>query len=331
LGISQFGSSGSAPFSSLLSFGFMPDLHLPEVSQWNVTLERSLGQYDAASLSYVGSGGYGLIRREAGGEGNKPTALVVLTTNHGDSRYHALQAQYRRHTASGWNVLASYTWSHSLDNVSSDAFLVWAGEGAGPLNDHGSSDFDLRHSFRASTGYEFGASRRALLRGWAIDSVFQARTGFPITVLSSEQYRGITFMNAFRPDLVASEPVWLADGSAPGGKRLNPAAFRSNSGRQGTLGRNTLAGFGMTQIDLSLRREFRWSDRKRIHLRVDAFNLLNHANFADPVRYLNSPIFGQSAAMLNMMLGTGSPGSGLAPILQTGGPRSVQIGLRFAF
>jgi hypothetical protein len=66
-------------------------------------------------------------------------------------------------------------------------------------------------------------------------------------------------------------------------------------------------------------------------LRLEAFNAFNHPNFADPVRYLTSPIFGQSPSMLNMMLGTGSPGSGLSPILQVGGPRSLQGSIRFVF
>jgi hypothetical protein len=46
---------------------------------------------------------------------------------------------------------------------------------------------------------------------------------------------------------------------------------------------------------------------------------------------MDSPFFGQSTSLLNMELGTGSPGSGLAPALQTGGPRAVQLALRFHF
>jgi hypothetical protein len=122
------------------------------------------------------------------------------------------------------------------------------------------------------------------------------------------------------------------DPSIPGGKRLNPAAFRVTvPGRQGGLGRNALSGFGMWQLDAGLRREFRLGERRRLQLRLEAFNVLNHPNFADPVRYLNSPMFGQSTSMLNMMLGTGSPASGLAPALQTGGPRALQASVRLQF
>jgi len=80
-----------------------------------------------------------------------------------------------------------------------------------------------------------------------------------------------------------------------------------------------------------LKREFRITDRMGVQLRFDAFNALNHPDFADPVKFLDSPIFGLSPSLLNMELGTGSPGSGLAPALQTGGPRTVQLALRFHF
>jgi hypothetical protein len=139
-------------------------------------------------------------------------------------------------------------------------------------------------------------------------------------------------MNAFRPNLVPDVPIWVANPSAPGGLSLNPQAFQAApAGQQGNLGRNAVTGFGMSQIDLAVRREFRIADRGTLELRVEAFNTLNQANLADPVRYLNSPFFGQSTSMLNLMLGTGSSGSGLAPLLESGGPRSVEAVLRFRF
>jgi hypothetical protein len=150
--------------------------------------------------------------------------------------------------------------------------------------------------------------------------------------LQNEQYEGIPLSNAFRPDLVYGAPLWLDDASMPGGRRINPAAFAATKAElQGTLGRNAFAGFGMSQIDLAIRREFRWHDHYALQLRAEAFNATNHANFADPTRYLSSAVFGQSTSMLNVMLGTGSPGSGLAPILQTGGPRNLQVTVRLRF
>ena len=165
-----------------------------------------------------------------------------------------------------------------------------------------------------------------------MDGIFRARTGFPVDVLNAETALGLTFGNVFRPDLVSDQPLWLRDAAAPGGRRLNPAAFRPREGfSQGSLGRNAITGFGMSQLDLALRREFALSERAALQFRLEAFNALNQANFADPLRYLASPVFGSAPSMLNVMLGTGSPGSGLTPMFQTGGARSVQAALRLTF
>jgi len=329
LSISSYTSPRTGFVASQLSFGFLPGLKLPEVKQWNLSLERALSAHDTVSLGYLGSLGTGLIRREVGGVGTTPTSLVAVTTNHGRSDYHALEFQYQRRLARGVQARAAYAWAHSIDNDSSDSFLVWVGPGA---SNRGSSDFDLRQSLALSMTCELPAAGRKLWRGWALDGIFRARSGFPITVLQSEEYMGIALINAFRPDLALDQPLWMGDANAPGGRRLNPAAFLATATAvQGGLGRNALTGFGMSQVDLALRRDFKLSERMRLQFRLEAFNALNHPNFADPVAYLDSPVVGLSTSMLNMMLGTGSPGSGLSPILQTGGPRSLQAGVRWMF
>ncbi len=330
---SYTGATGLYP--SELSYAFLTNLRLPAAAQWNVSLERGLGAHDTVSAGYVGSVGYDLIRREVGGAGSSATSWIALTTNDGHSAYHALEAQYRRRFTGGLNGLASYTWSHAIDNDSSDAFLLWAGFAA--PSDRGASDFDLRHSFTATLSYTVPQSQpekrwRRMAGGWSASAILRARSGFPITVLESEEYTGITLTNAFRPLLLLGQPLWLSDPNAPGGRRLNPAAFLAMpTGQQGDLGRNSIDGFGMVQLDMAVSRDFPIHEKLALQFRVDAFNALNNPNFADPVRYLDNPLFGQSASMLNMMLGTGSPGSGLSPLLGTGGPRMFQLGLRLHF
>jgi hypothetical protein len=338
---SSLSSAGNGLFSANINYGFEPGLQLPQVIQWNVALEHGFGAHDVVSLSYLGSTGNHLLRREMG-DGNNPAEYFVITSNHGASDYDALQFQYRRHVARGLDAAISYSWSHSLDNDSSDAFLLWSGQSASAAGDHASSDFDVRHSLTAALSYDFAehAARTVggrLLGGWGLGAVVHARAGFPITVLDAEDNFGLGLANAFRPNWVYGQPLWIGDSSAPGGKSLNPAAFTvptaplESIGIQGDLGRNVPAGFGMWQLDLVVKREFRMTESRGIQLRLDAFNALNHPDFGDPVRYLDSPIFGRSTSLLNMELGTGSPGSGLAPALQTGGPRSVQASIRFHF
>jgi hypothetical protein len=334
-------NNGNLLLSKTISYGYAPNLQLPQVIQWNVSLEHGFGSHDIVSLGYLGSTGNHLIRREMSDTSNV-LSYVALTTNRAASDYDALQFQYRRHVAQGLDAVASYAWSHSLDNDSSDAFLLWSGERASAAGDHASSDFDLRQSLNTALSYQFperstGSVGRRLLGGWGIDAILHARSGFPITVLDAEDTTGLGLANAFRPDWVYGQPLWISDSSAPGGKVLNPNAFQAltpttgNVGLQGSLGRNVPTGFGMWQVDLAVKREFRLAERRGIEVRIESFNALNHANFGDPVKFLDSPVFGLSPSLLNMELGTGSPGSGLAPVLQTGGPRSVQASIRFHF
>jgi hypothetical protein len=326
LNVAQYGSGRNGIFSTQLRFGFPQNLHLPLVKQWNFSLEHALDDRNVVSIGYIGSSGRDLIRREIGGLGSTATDWYAVATNHGSSDYHSLQAQYRRRLSRGIQALASYAWSHSIDNSSTDAGLYWAGSGLTPAQDRASSDFDVRHSLTAGFTYQIPRG------GWALDGMFHERTGFPVNVMNAEQYTGISFENIFRPNLAFGQPVWIGDSSAPGGRRINTAAFQAAPGSvQGNLGRNALSGFGMSQVDLALRRDFSLGERRSLQLRIEAFNALNHPNFADPIRFLASPLFGQSPSMLNLMLGTGSPGSGLAPLFQGGGPRSLQIALRFSF
>jgi hypothetical protein len=124
--------------------------------------------------------------------------------------------------------------------------------------------------------------------------MLRARSGFPIDVLSKQNFLGLEFDNLARPDLVANVPVWI---SAPSGeRRLNPAAFTPPSHLQGTLGRKAISGLGMSQLDLSLARVFALKARTSVEFRAEAFNALNHANRADPVRFLDSPHFGTSVS-----------------------------------
>jgi hypothetical protein len=315
-----------------IRYGVAPSLRLPYSLQWNVTLEQALGSHGVGSLSYVSSSGHGLLRREAFLRPDIGAVDIAVATNHGAAGYDALQFQYRRSMTRGLQGILSYNWSHSIDTVSNASALELVQPGFGADDDRGSSSFDARHALTAAFTYDVPARRSALVRGWALHGMLHARTGFPIDVLTRQDAFGLGLSNVIRPDLVGGVPLWVADSSVPGGQRLNRDAFSLPHGLvQGTLGRNAIGGFGMVQLDLALRRQFHLSERLALDARLEAFNALNHANFGDPMRFLASPLFGQPASMLNLMLGNGSPNSGLAPALQIGGPRSMQMSLRLRF
>ena len=135
-----------------------------------------------------------------------------------------------------------------------------------------------------------------------------------------------------RPNLVSGVPLWIADPDVAGGKEINAAAFTIPTGAvQGDLGRNALRGFGATEVDLTLRRQFKLRERLALQARADFFNIFNHPNFGLPIYYLSSPLFGQATQMLGASLGTGGQSGGLNPLYQIGGPRSAQLALKFLF
>ena len=249
---------------------------------------------------------------------------MTRTINAATSDYHALQLQYQRRLARGVQALVAYTWSHSID-TGSDLFNARAPLSQVPIaQERASSDFDVRHSFTASLSgtlptWQAGALLKALTSDWSADTIIRARTAAPV------------FIHGTRPDLVPGQPIYLADPNVAGGRKLNSAAFASRKGPQGTFGRNVLRGFGFSQVDLAINRQFKLKERLKLQFRAEFFNLFNHPNFGAPDISLFSSTFGQPISLLNDDLGTGSIGHGLSPLYQVGGPRSTQLSLKLSF
>jgi hypothetical protein len=355
--ISSFVPTVSAmpPYPANGSEGFDPNLKLPRSYQWNVALEKSFGGRQAISATYVGQAGRDLLRQEALYQPN-PNFLggFELTGNGARSNYNALQLQYRRPLSSRVQALFNYTYSHSLDNASNDVIAGLSNTVISAANDYASSDFDVRHSFSGALTFSVpsvgtSGALALLTRDWSLDTVVVARTGFPVNpTLAAPSSLGA---ESIRPDLVPGEPFYLygaqctkvfgplseggngaleAGQVCPGGMGLNPAAFDATTpvaeNRQGTLGRNAIPGFGLTQVDLSIGRKFAITERINVQFRTDAFNLFNHPNFTSPSGYLSG---GPSQLLSRETLNTGL--GGLNPLFQQGGPRSLQLSLRLAF
>lgn len=311
--------------------GFRPDLELPRSYQWNVALEKAFWGRNTISATYVGQAGRGLLRRDDIVRPNSNfSSTFELTGNGASSDYHALQLQYRRPLSAQVQALAGYTWSHSIDNASDDAVDLVSNFVFSGASDRGSSGFDVRHSFSGSLSYSIpfvsGPKPLVLLtRDWSLDAIVVARSGFPFNASVLTVVTGNT--RGQRPDVVAGMPFWIQDAHAPGGQRLNPAAFViPPTTRQGTEGRNDIPGFGFTQVDLSIMRKFPIAERFSLQFRADAFNAFNHPNFSNPFALVGGgSSFLQSSEMLNQGLG------GLNALFQEGGPRSLQLSLKLTF
>jgi hypothetical protein len=330
-------ASRTLPTTSTLII-FDPELTLPRTHQWNLAVEQSVGSAQSVSATYVGSAGRRLLRQQnfAGAALSNPNfSNVTLTRNTGSSDYHSLQLQFQRRLARGLQALAFYSWSHSIDDASRDSAFIESFP-IDPRIDRGPSDFDIRHVFRLGATYDIPAPRsgafgKAVLRDWSLDAIFVTQSAGAVNISyisSTPQFSTILA----RPNLIQGVPLYVIDPKAAGGRRINSAAFSIPATLgQGTLGRNSLRGFPLTQLDLSLGRQFRFSEQVRLQFRSDFFNLLNHPNFGTVDFILGNNTFGQAISTVANSLGTGGANGGLNPLYQVGGPRSVQFSLRLQF
>ncbi|MBA2524940.1 MAG: TonB-dependent receptor [Pyrinomonadaceae bacterium] len=334
---------------------FDPNLKLPRTYQWNIAVEQSLGANQTISASYVAAAGRRLLRQELIAAPNPTFAQISITRNAATSDYHSFQVELQRRMSKGLQALASYTWARSFDNGSLDSVNTSINTATpvarlDPQLDRGPSDFDVRHAFSAAVSYNIpapaiGSVGKAILNGWAIDTIMTARSATPVNVTIS---RNIGFGSyAFRPDLVPGIPLYLDDPNAPGGRRFNNTPTPGNTrqvgpflvptdARQGNLGRNALRGFPVYQLDFALRRQFSLTEKLKLQFKGEIFNILNHPNFGDPVGNLgfNLPtntLFGRSDRMWGRSIGTGGTIGGFNPLYQVGGPRSMQFSLRLQF
>lgn len=320
------------PYTSSVIFAFPSHLQLPYTFQWNSSIQQGIGRSQSLTLSYVGANGRRLM-------GKQELSLTKLNPNFGSvfyfptsltSSYNALQAQFQRSISKGIQVLASYTWAHSLDFGSTYAAL--------PL-ERGNSDFDVRNSFSGGISWELPSIQanrllRSVLDNWGLDGRAVARSGFPVTLggsLLTDPATGSQYNGGV--NLIPGRPVYLYGSQYPGGRALNGGPLTTSSTAAlvtagtsvGDAPRNFVRGFGENQINLAARRQFDLGDTLRLQFRAEAFNILNHPNFGYVDPLLRDATFGQATKMLNQSLAT------VASQYQQGGPRSMQFSLKIIF
>jgi len=307
-----------------------PHLKLPRSYQWNVALEQSIGSSQSLSLTYIGAVGRDLLRVTQLSNLNPNFPSVTLTTGTATSDYHALQLKFERRLSRGLQALASYSFSHSIDSSSTDAFATYLNTPASIANpniDRGDSDYDIRHSFTAGVTYDLPKWGR----GWSLDAFLLARSAPPVDVVGAQFNAAGTILMP-RPNVNPGVPLVLYGAGYPGGKIYNKAAFTATpAGQQGDLGRNVLRGFDAAQTDIAFGRQFRVTEKANLRFRSEFFNILNHPNFGPPTNSLTSPLFGRSTQTLANALGSGGANGGFNPLYQIGGPRSIQLALKLQF
>lgn len=274
----------------------------PYALQYNLNLERELAPGTILSAGYFGARGSHLTRAAEQNpfepalghryNPNLPSPLQAVLTD-AQSFYNSFQLSLSNHSAKNLSWQAFYTLAHSIDDASNSFIIEAVNEPPGSQNifdrkgNRGRSSFDIRDNFVGSVVYELPFGGKSPLGGWEISGLASVHSNVPFTpVLSFDNADLQSLTITERPNLVGNPYV----GVCPNGARIgtpacwfSPGAFALPSlGQFGNAGRNILRGPGFAQFDLALQKNFLVREGLKIMLRADAFNLLNHPNFAVP-------------------------------------------------
>jgi hypothetical protein len=365
-GTNPFNGSFSQPMTLLT---LSPNLRLPYAQDWNLNIQRSFLNDWLFEIGYVGTKGTKLPRFIEGnpavfvpGETNgmpnstennvnnrrlysgcnlSPAsppctyASVGLISSIANSSYNALQTSLEKRFSHGLSFLASYTFSKTLDDVSSFNITGSASQSVAGENDlaqnpfdlaseYGRSMFDARHRFVVS--YEWRVPfwnhlanwYQHVLGDWQLNGITTFMSGTPFTVYDSTDVSlqgsapEISGFSSNRPDVIGNPN----NGPRTPQEWFNTAAFQqlnpaTQAGQFGNEGRNIVQGPGLEQWDFSAFKTIPIHESKSLQFRAEFFNVFNHANFRLPDNDISSPTFGEISEAL--------PG------------RLVQLALKFLF
>lgn len=275
------------------------------------------------------------------------------------SYYNSLQLSAVRRTSSGLQFQGSYTFSRSMD-MSGGLFSEEATNAAvgvmipdNIFNEKGLSNFDIRHNLVLNVLYELpfgkglhGVSRQ-IVRGWGIGSIATFASGVPFTAENSanrsqNKLSGASF--ADRPNLAPGASPNPTSGVSRGCFPLTPNEIKPGTpvgtptryfdpcafvpqplGTFGNLGRNTLIGPGIAEVDFSISKHFQIAEGKELQFRAECFNLANHPNFQAPTLNFRRIFNGAAVGQLS------GPSVGVLTSPTTTSSRQIQFGLKLIF
>lgn len=277
------------------------------VESYNFNLQQQLPWGLVSQLAYVGSHSVHLrlaLNQNQPIAGARPYLALSPTSPYdpskglgniteydsiGSAHYNALWATLTRRFENGLEFNTSYTWSKSMDLNSLSTQGIILQNSYDPASNYGPSDFDARNRWVFSGIYALPYGHNMLTKGWQTSAIVQLQSGNPLTVETTSPLNGV--IGTIRPDLlgtVHTEKVRLGSGAVqylPQAICYSPAAgclFSSNGQHFGDLHRNSIYGPGFEDVDFSLQKDTAFR-RVILEVRADAFNLLNHPNFGQPI------------------------------------------------
>ena len=218
----------------------------------------------------------------------------------------------------------NYTLGKALDNGSNVRNAIPANS-FNLRREYGPSNFDIRQVFTGFVTYDvpsFGSKFPRLTKGWQLNALMTAHTGEPLDLISGTNRSG-TLDNRDRVDVVGEAFSGVASRATPFGPvpYFNGRAFTAAAtGTWGNIGRDSIYGPGFGAVDFSIFKDTAITERFRVQLRAEIFNILDRANFANPgVNFNAASSFG---VITNTRNGATAPGIGF------GEPRNMQLALK---
>jgi hypothetical protein len=253
----------------------------------------------------------------------------------GNSEYDGLWITATKRLSRGLQFNASYTWAKSMDETSYNTPTnVWGTntpmqDSTDLRADHAPSDFDVRQRFVLSGIYGLPFKGNRAVEGWQLSLITQVQSGNPLNIVTTNSsYNGVA--DTIRPNILGPVPVGYGS-AANGNVQYFPALTctapaASNCLFQvapgfGDLGRNAIVGPGFSNVDFSLYKDTRITEKLKVQFRADMFDILNIANLAQPNRVVSTAAgntFGQISATR-------------FPVGDSGSSRQIQLALKLLF
>jgi outer membrane receptor protein involved in Fe transport len=281
---------------------------------------------------------------------NPQYSYINFRANGGFSTYNALNArlEMRNFRRQGLTMRMNYTWSHAIDNLSSTFSEAVTGAGnlglLDPLHpglDKGSADFDIRHRFTIAAVWEepYKGKNRvmdAILGGWSVIPNFTARTGAPFSVWDCSNAAYVLCpramydapFHAVYTDKPTGNPNEFAymDLGSPDSSYVNPVVGVADFGPfpSSMTGRNVFVQPGFWTLDFAIHKNFSFTERFKLQLRGEAFNMFNHSN--SYLVFANTDLSATPTITINR--GLRNDNGAVVPL---GEKRSLQLALKLIF
>jgi hypothetical protein len=233
---------------------------------------------------------------------------IPYWTSQGNSNYNALQAVVQRRLKNGLDFQANYTWAHGLDD--SETISQDGSDGFGsvpsliPTLEYGSSNLNVTNRIAATVDYalpfgnDFSGLKAELAKGWQLNGIYVWDTGTPFSITNSSNRSGTRpgTSNTDRPDQIKTATLSRRTVA----KWFDTSSFVGQVGGQiGSERRDQVYGPHFQHLDLSLFKTFPLTSQVSLEFRMEAFNVANSVNFADPGASLGASGFGTISSTAN--------------------------------